>query len=128
MISNKEINDNDIKININTHHSNDKLHVESFNSRIEDHYDNYGGGFVLKRVPKKILFFCILLNILGTTLFSLIFYSISIKHLLSGLLFGIFSMFLLIPGIYYGVKIYVLGKTECIEKREEILRDIPISF
>ena len=91
------------------------------NERFEthDHLD-------LSSIPWKIYIICAILDILGFVYMVLTFVFWGLGQYSTCLLFGIFTVLLWTPGIYFTVVLYRARKAQSPEEREEIIAQIPI--
>ena len=91
------------------------------NERFEthDHLD-------LSSIPWKIYIICAILDVLGLIYMILTFVFWGLGQYSTCLLFGIFTVLLWTPGIYFTVILYKARKAQSPEEREDIISQIPI--
>jgi hypothetical protein len=117
------LNEKTIKIGLKSYQVKDPDLDEDLpnNERFESHEH-----LDLSSIPTKIYVLCAVLDILGLVYLILTFVFLGLEQYSTCLLFGIFTVLIWTPGLYFSVKLYQARKARTPEERDEIISDIPI--
>jgi hypothetical protein len=91
-----------------------------------DRFESVHHHLDLSSIPTKIYVLCFVLDILGFVYMILTFVFLGLEQYSTCMLFGIFTVIIWTPGIYFTVKLIQARRAKTADELDAIINEIPI--